>query len=157
MDSTHVLLGRGMILSKKNKIRMIIATLGLEPHWRGAVTVARMLQGLGVEVIYIGNAYPAEIIQAAIHEDVDVIGVSTLTGSHLTLGSEILQIAREKGIENRVVFIIGGILPPSDVPKLREAGFDCIFGPGSKAEEIHSLIANAVTAKASHGTNASSA
>jgi methylmalonyl-CoA mutase C-terminal domain/subunit len=137
--------------SRKNNIRMIIATLGLEPHWRGAVTVARMLQGLGVEVIYIGNAYPEEIIQAAIHEDVDVIGVSTLTGSHLTLGSEILQIAREDGVENRIVFTIGGILPPGDVPKLKEIGFDGVFGPGSTAEEIHSLIASAVNAKAKHG------
>ena len=143
-----MLLGRCVMLSKKNKIRMIIATLGLEPHWRGAVTVARMLQGLGVEVIYIGNAYPEEIIQAAIHEDIDVVGVSTLTGSHLTLGSEILQIAREKGIENRMVFTIGGILPPADVPRLREIGFDGVFGPGSTAKEIHSFIANAVTAKA---------
>jgi methylmalonyl-CoA mutase, C-terminal domain len=155
MDSTHVLLGRGVMLSKKNKIRMIIATLGLEPHWRGAVTVARMLQGLGVEVIYIGNAYPGEIIQAAIHEDVDVVGVSTLTGSHLTLGTEILQIAREYSVENRIVFTIGGILPPGDVPKLREIGFDGMFGPGSTAGEIHSLIVNAVTAKANRGKGAS--
>jgi methylmalonyl-CoA mutase C-terminal domain/subunit len=110
-----------------------------------------MLQGLGVEVIYIGNAFPGEIIQAAIHEDVDVIGVSTLTGGHLTLGSEILQIARENGVENRIVFTIGGILPPSDVPKLKEMGFDGVFGPGSTAEEIHSLILNAVTAKAKQG------
>lgn len=143
------------MLSKRNKIRMIIATLGLEPHWRGAVTVARMLQGLGVEVIYIGNAYPAEIIRAAIHEDVDVVGVSTLTGSHLTLGSEILQIARESGIENRIVFTIGGIFPPADVPKLREVGFDGVFGPGSTAGEIHSLIASAVSAKASRGRGVS--
>ena len=155
MDTTHVLLGRSVMLSKKNKIRMIIATLGLEPHWRGAVTVARMLQGLGIEVIYIGNAYPGEIIQAAIHEDVDVLGVSTLTGSHLTLGCEILQIARQEGIENRIVFIIGGILPPADVPKLREAGFDGVFGPGSTAGEIHGLIADAVSAKAGHGRDAS--
>ena len=137
--------------SRKNKIRMIIATLGLEPHWRGAVTVARLLQGLGVEVIYIGNAYPGEIIEAAIHEDVDVVGVSTLTGSHLTLGSELLQAARENGVKNRIVFTIGGILPPGDVPKLKETGFDGIFGPGSTGEEIFSFIANAVSTRTKHG------
>ncbi|MBA7604221.1 hypothetical protein ES703_11340 [subsurface metagenome] len=133
--------------SKERRIRVIMATLGLEPHWRGAVTVASILRDLGMEVIYISNAYPEEIIQAAIQEDVDVVGVSTLTGTHLTLGSELLQMAKQKSIKDKIVFIIGGIFPPHDVPKLHEVGFDGIFGPGARGEEIYSFIRNAVTAK----------
>lgn len=141
--------------SKERKIRVIIATLGLEPHWRGAVIVAGMLRDMGMEVIYTGNAYPEEIIQVAIEEDVDVVGVSTLTGTHLTLGSELLQVASRKGIKTRVVFAIGGIFPPNDVPKLKEIGFDGIFGPRARAEEIYDFIGNAVTVKANeaYGTS----
>lgn len=132
---------------KERRIRMIMATLGLEPHWRGAVSVAGMLRDWGMEVIYIGNAYPDEIIQAAIQEGVDVVGISTLTGSHLTLGGELLQMAKQKSIKDKIVFAIGGIFPPYDIPKLQEVGFDCVFGPGARGDEIYSLIRNAVTAK----------
>lgn len=142
--------------SKEKRIRVMIATLGLEPHWRGALTVARMLRDLGMEVIYIGNAYPEEIIQAAVQEDVDVVGASTLTGTHLTLGSELLQIAKQKSIKDRIVFIIGGIFPPYDMPKLQEVGFDGIFGPGARGEEIYDFVRNAVTAKVNQARDTSS-
>lgn len=132
-------------------IRVVMATLGLEPHWRGAVTVAGILRDLGMEVVYIGNAYPQDIIKVAIQEDVDVVGVSTLTGTHLALGCELLQTARQEGIKDKIVFAIGGIFPPNDVPKLREAGFDGIFGPGATAEEIDHFIRNAISAKVDDG------
>jgi methylmalonyl-CoA mutase C-terminal domain/subunit len=141
---------------KERKIRVMIATLGLEPHWRGAATVAGMLRDLGTEVIYIGNAYPEEIVQAAVQEDVDVIGVSCLTGTHLTLGSELLQIAEQERIKDKIVFAIGGVFPPRDVPKLREIGFDAVFGPGARGEEIYGSVANAVTAKANKAGKTSS-
>lgn len=141
--------------SKKRRIRMIMATMGLEPHWRGAVTVVDMLRGLGMEVTYMGNAFPEEILQAAIQKDVDVVGVSTLTGTHLTLGSELLQMARQKGIKDSIVFVIGGMLPPYDIPKLKELGFDGVFGPGASGEEIHHFITNAVTAKVSEAQRTS--
>lgn len=137
--------------SKGKKIRVVIATLGLETHWRGAVTVAGMLRNQGMEVIYLGNAYPEEIIQVAIQEDVDVVGISSLSGAHLALGAQVLEIAKQKGItENEMVFIIGGVFPPCDIPKLKELGLDGIFGPGTSAQEICSFIINAVTVK---GTN----
>lgn len=140
----------------EKRIRVMIATLGLEPHWRGAVTVAGMLRDFGMEVIYTGNAYPEEIIQAAIEEDVDVVGVSCLTGTHLTLGSELLQKAEQKGVKDRTVFAIGGVFPPHDVSKLRKVGFDGIFGPGATGEEICRFIENAVTAKANQVRKTSS-
>lgn len=136
---------------KERRIKVMIGTLGLEPHWRGAVTVVGMLRDLGMEVIYIGNAYPEGIVRAAVQEDVDVIGVSCLTGAHLTLGSELLQIAEQERIRDKIVFAIGGVFPPRDVPKLREIGFDAVFGPGARGEEIYRSMANRVSAKANKG------
>jgi methylmalonyl-CoA mutase C-terminal domain/subunit len=130
-----------------SKMKMVIATLGLEVHWRGAVTVARLLRDYGVEVVFIGNAYPDEIIQVAMQEGVDIVGVSSLTGGHLILGAELLQTARQKGIKDNVVFVIGGIFPPGDIPILKEAGFDGMFGPDANGEEIYTFIKNAVSLK----------
>jgi methylmalonyl-CoA mutase C-terminal domain/subunit len=135
--------------SVKSQTKMVIATLGLEVHWRGAVSVTRMLRDLGIEVIYIGNAFPEEIIQVAIQEDVDIVGVSSLTGGHLILGSELMQLAREKGISERIVFVIGGVFPPADIPKLKDADFDGVIGPGSTGEAIYTLIMDAVASKRS--------
>jgi methylmalonyl-CoA mutase C-terminal domain/subunit len=106
-----------------------------------------MLQNQGMDVIYRGNAYPKEIIEVAIREDADVIGISSLLGAHLTLGGELLQRAKQKGIKEEMVFIIGGVIPPHDVPKLKELGFDGIFGPGAREEEIGGFVRNVVTAK----------
>ncbi len=142
--------------SKERRIKVVITTLGLETHWRGAITVAGMLQNQGMEVIYLGNAYPEEIIEAAIQEDVDVVGISSLSGSHLTLGGELLQIAKQKGIKDEMVFIIGGIFPPYDVSKLKELGFTGIFGPGTREEEINHFIRKGVTAKVNEARRTSS-
>ena len=131
----------------ERRIKVIIATLGLETHWRGAITVAGMLRNFGMEVVYFGNAYPEEIIETAIQEDVDVVGISTLSGTHLTLGGELLQKANQKGLKDEMAFIIGGVFPPYDIPKLKELGFDGIFGPGATGEEIYGFIRNVVTAK----------
>ena len=133
--------------SKESKIKVVIATLGLETHWRGAITVAGMLRNQGMDVIYLGNAYPEEIIEVAIHEDADVVGISSLLGAHLTLGGELLQMAKQNGIKDEFVFIIGGVIPPYDVPKLKELGFEGIFGPGAREEEISGFVRNVVTAK----------
>ena len=133
--------------SKESNIKVVIATLGLETHWRGAITVAGMLRNQEMDVIYLGNAYPKEIIEVAIQEDADVVGISSLLGAHLTLGDELLQRAKQKGIKDEMVFIIGGVIPPYDVPKLRELGLDGIFGPGARQEEIGSFVRNVVTVK----------
>lgn len=131
--------------NETRRIKAIIATLGLETHWRGAVTVAGLLRNQGIEVIYLGNAYPEEIIEAAIQEDVDVVGISTLSGCHLSLGSEVLRIAKKRGVKDRMVFIVGGVFPPNDVPKLRQLGFDGTFGPGMTAEALVDFIAHATS------------
>jgi methylmalonyl-CoA mutase C-terminal domain/subunit len=125
------------------RIKVMITTLGLETHRRGAFTVAGMLRDQGMEVIYLGNAYPEDIIKAAIREHVDVVGISTLSGGHLTLGGELMKIAKEKNIKDSVLFIIGGVFPPDDIPRLKKLGFAGMFGPGTRGEEIADFIRKA--------------
>lgn len=130
-----------------DNIKIVIATLGLETHWRGAVTVAQMLREFGVEVVYIGNAFPEKIIEVAIQEDVNIVGVSSLSGGHLALGSDLINLARKKNIKDKVIFIIGGVFPPNDYNELMNLGFDGVFGPGTTGEEIYNFIRKAVTEK----------
>jgi len=106
-----------------------------------------MLREFGVEVVYIGNAFPEEIIEVAIQEDVSIVGVSSLSGGHLTLGSDLVHLALKKNIKDKVVFIIGGVFPPNEYNELMNLGFDGVFGPGATGEEIYNFIRKAVTAK----------
>ena len=123
----------------KKSIRILIARLGMDAHWRGSIMVARALRDAGMEVIYLGNQLPAEIAEAAIQEDVDVIGLSTLSGNHMMLAPEVVQKLNAEGAEDKVV-ILGGTIPPDDVPKLKEAGIGEIFGPGTPFEKIIEYI-----------------
>jgi len=132
---------------QSDNIKIVIATLGLEAHWKGAVTVAQMLREFGVKVVYIGNAFPEEIIEVAIQEDVSIVGVSSLSGGHLALGRDLISLACKKNIKDKVVFIIGGVFPPNDYNELMNLGFDGVFGPGATGEEIYNFIRKAVTAK----------
>lgn len=130
-----------------DNVKIVIATLGLEAHWRGAVTVAQMLREFGVEVVYIGNAFPEEIIEVAIQEDAKVVGVSSLSGGHLALGSDLIHLARKKNIKDKVVFVIGGVFPPDDYRELVNLGFDGVFGSEATGEEIYTFIGKEVAAK----------
>ena len=130
-----------------DSIKIVIAILGLETHWKGAVTVAQMLREFGLDVVYIGNAFPEEIIEVAIREDVSVVGVSSLSGGYLALGNDLICLARKKNIKDKVVFIIGGVFPPNDYNELMNLGFDGVFGPGATGEEIYNFIRKTVTAK----------
>ena len=129
------------------KTKVLLSKLGLDVHNRGVITVARVLRNAGMEVIYIGNALPEEIIQVAIQEDVDVIGVSSLGGAHLSLSSELMAKAKQEELKERVVFQIGGVIPPEDVVRLQEVGFDGVFTPGTTSEEIISSIEESLPSK----------
>jgi methylmalonyl-CoA mutase C-terminal domain/subunit len=124
----------------KKNIRILIARLGMDAHWRGSIMVARALRDAGMEVIYLGNQLPAEIAEAAIQEDADVIGLSTLSGNHMMLAPEVVKLLNAKGAEGKTV-ILGGTIPPHDIRKLKEAGIDEVFGPGSSFENIIQFIA----------------
>ena len=131
----------------EGKIKVLLSKLGLDVHNRGIITVARELRDAGMEVICIGNSLPKEIIETAIQEDVDVIGVSSLGGAHLTLGGELVEEAKREGLKDNIVFVIGGVFSPNDAVKLQEIGFDGVFTPGATREEIVSSIQEFVSSK----------
>ncbi len=118
------------------KIRVLIAKPGLDGHDRGAKVVARALRDAGMEVIYTGlRQTPKDIVEAAIQEDVDAIGLSCLSGAHMTLFPEVVQLLKKKGVKD--IFVTGGgIIPEEDVPKLKKAGLKAVFGPGTSLEDI---------------------
>jgi methylmalonyl-CoA mutase, C-terminal domain len=126
-------------------IRVLIAKPGLDGHDRGAKVVARALRDAGMEVIYTGlRQTPEMIAEAALQEDVDVVGLSILSGAHMALFPRILRLLREKGMED-VVVIGGGIIPKDDVPALRDMGVAAVFGPGTPLDEIVQYVTAAVT------------
>lgn len=129
------------------RIKVLLSKLGLDVHNRGLITVAKELRDAGMEVVYIGNSFPREIIATAIQEGVDVVGVSSLGGAHLTLGGELMEVAKREGLQEGMAFIIGGVFPPADAEKLREIGFDGIFVPGATREEIISSIHKIISEK----------
>jgi methylmalonyl-CoA mutase C-terminal domain/subunit len=122
------------------KIRILIAKPGLDGHDRGAKVVARALRNAGMEVIYTGLHQTAEmIVETAIQEDVDVIGLSLLSGAHMTLFTDVTNLLKEKKIDD-IMVLGGGIIPEQDVPKLKKEGISGIFGPGTKTEDIIKFI-----------------
>ncbi len=146
MSENHLWGYEGM-KSDKERIRVLLALFSLETHSRGILTVAGMLRDSGMEVIYIGNSSPEQIISAAIQENADVVGISTLCGSELVLGSELMKAAEKKEIKDKMVFVMGGIFPPANVPLLKETGFDGLFTPGATREEISGSIRGAIATK----------
>jgi methylmalonyl-CoA mutase C-terminal domain/subunit len=118
------------------KIRVLVAKPGLDGHDRGAKVIARALRDAGMEVIYTGlRQTPEMIAAAALQEDVDAVGVSILSGAHNTLCPRIVQLLREKGMDN-VLVLVGGIVPQEDLPKLKEMGIAEVFLPGTSTEDI---------------------
>jgi methylmalonyl-CoA mutase C-terminal domain/subunit len=116
--------------------RVIIAKPGLDGHDRGAKVVARALRDAGIEVIYTGlHQTPAQIVDAAIQEDADVIGLSILSGAHLTLFAEVMDLLKERGATDILVFG-GGIIPDDDIPVLKDMGVSEIFTPGTAMQSI---------------------
>jgi methylmalonyl-CoA mutase C-terminal domain/subunit len=124
----------------ERKIRVLIAKPGLDGHDRGVKVLSRGLRDAGMEVIYLGlRLTPEQIAEAAIQEDVDVVGLSCLSGAHMTLFPKTVNLTRAKGGKG-ILFIGGGIVPKKDVPKLKEAGVAQIFGPGTPIKEIVDFI-----------------
>lgn len=131
-------------MMSSRKIRVLVAKPGLDGHDRGAKVVARALRDAGMEVIYTGlRQTPEMIAEAALQEDVDVVGLSILSGAHLALAPRILELLRANGQEQVRVFI-GGIIPDEDIPVLKNMGIAGIYGPGTSTEEIVKEIRQAV-------------
>ncbi len=132
----------------EKKIRVLVAKPGLDGHDRGAKIVARALRDAGMEVIYTGlRQTPEMIVEAAMEEDVDAIGLSILSGAHMTLVPRILELLKLNRLGDRPVFL-GGIIPDEDVAVLKEMGVAGIFGPGTTTEEIITSMRLALTGAA---------
>ena len=131
-------------MSNQKKIKVLLAQFPLESHSRGLITVAGMLRDAGMEVVLIGNELPERIIDTAVQEDVDVVGISTYCGGELALGEDLMKAAEAKGIKGHTVFLMGGMLPPKNNPILKEMGFSGVFPPSSSREEIVACIQEAV-------------
>ncbi|MEJ2009518.1 MAG: cobalamin B12-binding domain-containing protein [Acidobacteriota bacterium] len=122
------------------RIRVIVAKPGLDGHDRGAKIVARALRDAGMEVIYTGlRQTPEQISSAAVQEDVDVVGISILSGAHNTIIPRICQLLREADMQD-VLVIVGGIIPDEDISGLKEAGVAAVFQPGASTQEIVDFI-----------------
>ncbi|MDY6933303.1 MAG: cobalamin B12-binding domain-containing protein [Spirochaetota bacterium] len=127
-------------MSQDKKIKVLVAKPGLDGHDRGAKVIAYGLRNQGMEVIYTGRRQSAEkIVNAAIQEDVDVIGLSILSGAHMTFFPKVIKLLKEKNAGN-ILVIGGGIIPDEDIPALKEKGISEVFGPGTLIKEIAEYI-----------------
>jgi methylmalonyl-CoA mutase C-terminal domain/subunit len=130
-----------------DKIRVIVAKPGLDGHDRGAKVIARAFRDAGFEVIYTGlRQTPEQVVNAALQEDADVVGVSVLSGAHMTLCPRIMELMKKEGLDD-VLVIVGGIIPNPDVLKLKELGVSEVFQPGASTEEIIAYVRNNVRKK----------
>ncbi len=128
------------------KIRVLVAKPGLDGHDRGAKVVARALRDAGMEVIYTGlRQTPEQIVEAALQEDVDCVGLSILSGAHMTLVPKIIQLLKESNAED-ILVTVGGIIPDEDVTTLKKMGVAGVFGPGTTTEEIITFIQSCISA-----------
>jgi methylmalonyl-CoA mutase C-terminal domain/subunit len=124
----------------EKKIRVLVAKPGLDGHDRGAKVIARALRDAGMEVVYTGiRQTPEMIAEAALQEDVDVVGMSILSGAHMALFPKVMELLREYGMDD-VLIVAGGIIPDEDVPALNDMGIRGIFGPGTPTDRIVEFI-----------------
>jgi len=132
-------------MGKGKKIRVLAAKPGLDGHDRGIKVVASALMDAGMEVVYTGlRQTPAQIVESAIQEDVDVIAMSILSGAHDYLFPKVIELLKEKGVDD-ILVIGGGIIPKEDIPSLKDSGIAEIFGPGTRTGEIIDYIKNKIS------------
>lgn len=124
-------------------IKVLMCCLGPETHNRGIILVSSFLKEEGMEVVYMGNTTAENAIKAATEEDVKIIGVSSLSGAHLRTGKRLLELAKQKGLDKSMAFVIGGVIPPNDVKTLKDMGFHNVCVSGTKREELVEVMKDA--------------
>ncbi len=135
-----------MAASPEKKIRVVVAKPGLDGHDRGAKIIARALRDAGMEVIYTGlHQTPEQIVETVIQEDADAVGLSILSGAHMTLVPKIMELLKEQGVQD-VVVTVGGTIPTEDVAELKELGIAEVFTPGASTQQAIDFIRGAVRA-----------
>ena len=144
---SNILASETLAKRRARRIKVLVAKLGLDGHDRGAKVIARALRDAGMEVVYTGiRQTPEQVVAAAIQEDVDVIGISILSGAHMALIPKVMELLKKNGINN-VVVVVGGIIPGEDIPKLKSIGVDEVFIPGTLLNDIIKFIRRKVTEK----------
>jgi methylmalonyl-CoA mutase C-terminal domain/subunit len=135
-----------MSATGNRRIRVVVAKPGLDGHDRGAKIIARALRDAGMEVIYTGlHQTPEQIVATVIQEDADAVGLSILSGAHMTLVPRVVELLREEGVDD-VVVTVGGTIPADDIDELKRLGIAEVFTPGASTQEIVDFIEGAVTA-----------
>ncbi|EHQ89070.1 cobalamin B12-binding domain-containing protein [Desulfosporosinus youngiae] len=125
------------------RIKVLMCCLGPETHNRGIIVVSTILKEEGMEVVYMGNTTAENALKAALEEDAQIIGVSSLSGAHLRTGKHLLELARQKGLEQSMAFVIGGVIPPQDVKILKDMGFYDVCVSGTKRDDLVTVVKSA--------------
>lgn len=133
-------------MHREDKPRVLMAIPGFDGHWKGAVVVSRGLRDAGMEVVYVGQQQPDQIADAAIQEDVDIVGLSVYAAGHIRLINKVLNALKAKGGEE-IKVIVGGIIPQPDIPRLKALGVREVFPPGSQINDIVRCIQHEVQRK----------
>jgi methylmalonyl-CoA mutase C-terminal domain/subunit len=142
-------------LEGSRKIRVVVAKPGLDGHDRGAKIIARALRDAGMEVIYTGlHQTPEQIAATVIQEDADAVGLSILSGAHMTLVPRVVELLKEQGVED-VVVTVGGTIPSDDAPELKKLGVAEVFTPGASTDEIVDFIRDAISERRTLSAQAS--
>jgi methylmalonyl-CoA mutase C-terminal domain/subunit len=144
MEGTAESEAPGAAQGSSRKIRVVVAKPGLDGHDRGAKIIARALRDAGMEVIYTGlHQTPEQIAETVLQEDADAVGLSILSGAHMTLVPRVVSLLKEQGADD-VVVTVGGTIPADDIPELKELGVAAVFTPGSSTQEIVDFIRSSV-------------
>ena len=122
------------------KIRVLMSKPGIDGHWRGGIVVSRALRDAGMELIFGGFQNVHQIVEAAIQEDVDVLGLSIHSGAHFAYTQQVIDLLKEKGVFNDILILVGGVIPAKDFTKLKEMGVANVYGPGSMTNDIAEFI-----------------
>ena len=124
----------------EKKIRVLMSKPGIDGHWRGGIVVSRAIRDAGMELIFGGFQNANQIVEAAIQEDVDVLGLSIHSGAHFAYTKQVIDLLKEKGVFNDILVLVGGVIPAQDFTKLKEMGVANIYGPGSMTNDIVEFI-----------------
>jgi len=124
----------------EKKIRVLMSKPGIDGHWRGGIVVSRAIRDAGMELIFGGFQNVQQIVESAIQEDVDVIGLSIHSGAHFAYTQQVIDLLKERGVLDNVMILVGGVVPAQDFSKLKEMGVANIYGPGSMTSDIVEFI-----------------
>ncbi|MFX1375102.1 MAG: cobalamin B12-binding domain-containing protein [Promethearchaeota archaeon] len=124
----------------EKKIRVLMSKPGIDGHWRGGIVVSRAIRDAGMELIFGGFQNTRQIVEAAIQEDVDVIGLSIHSGAHFSYTQEVIDLLKERGVLGDIMILVGGVIPAKDFSKLKDVGVANVYGPGSMTSDIVKFI-----------------